>query len=85
MKKFFAAVVALMILTATAVVLAKPPLFDTPYIGNSYRLTLHVRDCDSVWIMNHVNQVGFNTRAEAFAQGYHPCGNCRPDLRSDLP
>lgn len=85
MKKFLTAVVALTILTAAAVVLAKPPLFDTPYIGNKYRLTLHVRDCDSVWQMNHVNQVGFNTRAEAFNQGYHPCGNCRPDLRSDLP
>ena len=83
MKKFFAAIVALIILT-TATVFAQV-LFDTPYIGNSYRKTLHVRDCDSVWQMNPKNQVGFNTRAEAFAAGYHPCGNCRPDLRSDLP
>lgn len=83
MKKFFAAIVAVLILT-TAVVFAQT-LFDTPYIGNAYRKTLHVRDCDSVWQMNPDNQVGFNTRAEAFAQGYHPCGNCRPDLRSDLP
>ena len=83
MKKFFAAISALMILTtATAFAVIR---FDTPYIGNSYRLTLHVRDCDSVWQMNPNNQVGFKTRAEAFAEGYHPCGNCRPDLRSDLP
>ena len=84
MKKFFAAIIALIVLT-TATAFAAVILFDTPYIGNSYRQTLHVRDCDSVWQMNPNNQVGFNTRAEAFNQGYHPCGNCRPDLRSDLP
>ena len=84
MKKFFAAIVALIVLT-TATAFAATILFDTPYIGNSFRKTLHVRDCDSVWQMNPNNQVGFNTRDEAFRQGYHPCGNCRPDLRSDLP
>lgn len=79
MKKFFAAIVAVLILT-TAVVLAAPPLFDTPYIGNSYRMTFHYRDCPSVDQMNPKNQVPFNTPEEAFAQGYHPCGNCRPDI-----
>ena len=82
MKKFFAALAILLFMTATAFAAIR---FNTPYIGNSYRLTLHVRDCDSVWIMTPDNHVGFNTRAEAFAEGYHPCGNCRPDLRSDLP
>ena len=84
MKKFFVAIVALIVLT-TATAFAAAALFDTPYIGNKYRQTLHVRDCESVWQMNPNNQVGFKTRAEAFNQGYHPCGNCRPDLRSDLP
>lgn len=77
MKKFLAAVVACLILT-TAVVLAAPPLFDTPYIGNSYRKTFHYRDCPSVVEMNYKNQVPFNSRDEAIAAGYSPCGNCRP-------
>ncbi len=77
MKKIFAAVVTILILT-TAVVIAAPPQFDTPYIGNSYRLTLHKRTCPSVWQMWVEHQVPFNTREEAIAQGYHPCGNCRP-------
>lgn len=78
MKKFIAAVIALIILSM-ATVFAQA-LFNTPYIGNSYRKTLHYRDCDSVWKMNPKNQVGFNTAEEAFALGYHPCGNCRPDI-----
>ena len=84
MKKFFATVIAIVTLT-TSVAFAFGAVLNTPYIGNSYRHTLHVRDCDSVWQMNPDNQVGFNTRAEAFAAGYHPCGNCRPDQRIDLP
>lgn len=84
MKKFFAAIVAVILLT-TAAAFAAPALFDTPYIGNKFRGTLHVRDCPSVNQMWAEHQVPFNTRAEAFAQRYHPCGNCRPDLRSDLP
>lgn len=78
MKKFIAVVIALIILSM-ATVFAQA-LFNTPYIGNSYRKTLHYRDCDSVWQMNPKNQVGFNTAEEAFALGYHPCGNCRPDI-----
>lgn len=77
MKKFFAAVVMILILT-TAVVIAAPPKFDTPYIGNSYRKTLHYRDCPSVDQMWEEHQVPFNTRDEAIQAGYHPCGNCRP-------
>ena len=77
MKKFFAAIVALILLT-TAVVFAAPPLFDTPYIGNDYRKTFHYRDCDSVLQMNYKNQVPFNTRDEAIQAGYSPCGNCKP-------
>lgn len=79
MKKFIVTTLALIILS-TVTVFAAPPLFDTPYIGNRYRMTFHYRDCKSVWQMNPKNQVGFNTAEEAFALGYHPCGNCRPDI-----
>ena len=77
MKKFFAAVIAGLILM-TATVIAAPPLFDTPYIGNSYRHTFHYRACPSVVEMWAEHQVPFNTRDEAVAAGYRPCGNCRP-------
>ena len=53
-------------------------LYDTPYIGNSYRMTFHHRNCDSVDQMNPKNQVPLETRQEAIDKGYHPCGNCRP-------
>lgn len=76
MKKIFAAVVTLIILaTVTAFAAAR---FDTPYIGNSYRMTFHKRDCPSVVQMNPVNQVPLNSVDEALKAGYHPCGNCKP-------
>lgn len=77
MKKFLTVIVALIVL-ATATVLAAPPLFDTPYIGNSYRMTFHYRDCPSVMQMNQENQVPLKSVDEALAKGYHPCGNCKP-------
>lgn len=77
MKKFFAAVIALIVLT-TAAVFAAPPKYDTPYIGNSYRKTFHKRDCPSVIQMNHKNQVPFKSVEEALNAGYSPCGNCKP-------
>lgn len=78
MKKFFVATIAVLVLmTTTAFAVIR---FNTPYIGNSYRKTLHYRDCESVWQMNPENQVPFNTPEEAWRQGYHPCGNCRPDI-----
>ena len=79
MKKFLAAVVAGLILT-TATVIAAPPRFNTPYIGNSNpeRLRFHRRDCPSVNEMNPEHQVPFNSREEAIAAGYRPCGNCNP-------
>ena len=79
MKKFFVAIAAVLILT-TAVVLAAPPLFDTPYIGNSYRMTFHYRDCQSVRQMNRENQCPLNSVEEAYQQGFSPCGNSRPDI-----
>lgn len=79
MKKFVAAVIALIIL-ATVTVFAASPLFDTPYIGNSYRMTFHYRDCESVLKMNRENQYPLNSVEEAYQKGFSPCGNCRPDI-----
>ena len=53
-------------------------LYDTPYIGNSYRKTFHYRDCYSVFQMNPSNQVPLNSREEALQNGFRPCGNCKP-------
>ena len=75
MKKFFAAIVGILILS-TAIVIAAPPKFDTPYIGNRY--SFHYRDCPSVRQMNHKNQVQFKSVDEALNAGYSPCGNCKP-------
>lgn len=76
MKKFFAAIIALMILTtATAFALA---LYDTPYIGNAHTLRFHHRNCGSVNKMNPENQRPLNSVDEALAAGYWPCGNCKP-------
>ena len=79
MKKFLTVIVALIIL-ATATVLAAPPLFNTPYIGNSNpeRLRFHHRNCPSVEEMNPEHQVPFNSREEAIAAGYTPCKRCNP-------
>ena len=77
MKKFLAAIVALIILT-TATAFAAATLFNTPYIGNSFRKTFHYRDCDSVNQMWAEHQVPLNSREEAIKAGYRPCGNCRP-------
>jgi len=78
MKKIF--LVAALILTATTVTVFARALFDTPYIGNKYRMTLHLRNCKSVDQMNPKNQVPIKSLEEAKQKGYHPCGNCRPDL-----
>lgn len=77
MKNFFAAFVTLVLLS-TAVVLAAPPQFDTPYIGNKYRMTFHNRDCPSVLQMNVANQVPLRSVDEALKAGYSPCGQCKP-------
>lgn len=79
MKKFIVTTLALIILS-TVTVFAAPPLFDTPYIGNRYRMTFHYRDCKSVWQMNRENQYPLNSVEEAYQKGFSPCGNCRPDI-----
>ena len=75
MKKFF--IVTFILIVTMSTVFARA-LFDTPYIGNKYRMTFHHRNCDSVDQMNPNNQVPLATREEAIQKGFRPCGNCRP-------
>lgn len=77
MKKFFAAI-GVVLLLSTAVVFADPPRFDTPYIGNAYRKVFHYRDCPSVEQMNPENQVPLQSVDEAQRKGFRPCKNCKP-------
>lgn len=73
MKKFFAAVVALIVLTTTfATVLA------STYIGNSNTHKFHYANCSSVNKMNPAHRVNFNTRDEAINAHYVPCKRCKP-------
>lgn len=73
MKKFFVAVVAVVVLTASfATVLA------SSYVGNSNTGKFHYADCHFVGKMNPNNRVYFNTRDEAVKAGYVPCKRCKP-------
>lgn len=69
MKKFL---LVTLILIATMTTVFARALFDTPYIGNSYRHTFHYRDCDSVDQMWEEHQVPLATREEAIQKGYRP-------------
>lgn len=52
---------------------------STTYIGNKNSKKFHYPNCGSVSKMNEKNKVFLNcTRYEAIAQGYSPCGNCKP-------
>lgn len=73
MKKFLAAIVALVIVTtAFASVLA------SAYVGNAKSKKFHYADCSFVAKMNSANRVDFNTRDEAVNAGYVPCKRCKP-------
>lgn len=73
MKKFFAAVVALVVFTASfATVLA------STYVGNSNSRKFHYANCHFVGKMNPKHRVYFNTRDEAVKVGYVPCKRCKP-------
>ena len=73
MKKFFAAIVAVVVLTVSfATVLA------SSYVGNSNSGKFHYADCPTVAKMNPNNKVFINTREEAIAAGYIPCKRCKP-------
>ena len=73
MKKFCAAIVTIIFMTATfATVLA------SNYIGNANSKKFHYADCSSVNKMNPANRVDFTTREEAVNAGYIPCKRCQP-------
>lgn len=49
------------------------------YVLNTGAKRFHLSSCPSVDDMNEKNKQGFNgTRDEALAQGYQPCGRCKP-------
>lgn len=73
MKKFFVAVVTIIIMTtAFASVLA------ASYVGNANSRKFHYADCSMVNKMNPNNKVFMNTREEAINAGYVPCKRCNP-------
>ena len=73
MKKFFTAIVALVIVTtAFASVLA------SAYVGNAKSKKFHHADCSYAGKMSSANRVYFNTRDEAVNAGYIPCKRCNP-------
>ena len=73
MRKIFAAVITIIILTtAFATVLA------SSYVGNANSRKFHYADCSSVNKMNPANRVDFSTRDEAINAGYVPCKRCNP-------
>jgi len=49
------------------------------YILNKKSLKIHLPSCDGVQSMSEKNKVYFSgTKEEALAQGYSPCGSCKP-------
>ncbi len=73
MKKFIAAIVAVVVLTASfATVLA------SSYVGNANSRKFHYADCSTLKKMNPANRVDFNSRDEAINAGYIPCKRCKP-------
>jgi len=46
------------------------------YIGNVNSKIFHTETCPN--LPAEKNQVSFQSREEALAQGYQPCGNCKP-------
>ena len=73
MKKFLAAIVAMLVVTA-----AFATVFAANYVGNANSRKFHVGNCASVGKMNPKNRVNFNSRDEAIAAGYVPCKRCSP-------
>ena len=54
---------------------SKEPL----YVCNTNTMKFHYPGCDSVKQMNESNRMNTDlSREELIAQGYQPCGNCRP-------
>ena len=70
MKKFFAAVGVILIMTATALA--------SSYVGNANSRKFHFANCSTLKKMNPSNRVDFNSRDEAINAGYIPCKCCKP-------
>ncbi len=73
MKKFLAAIVALVVLTASVTA-----VLASSYVGNSTSRKFHYADCASARKMNQKNRVYFNSRDEAVKAGYVACKKCKP-------
>ena len=71
MKKIFAVIIAIIILTAANV-------FASGYVGNANSKVFHYSDCTSANKMNPANKIIFNSRDEAVQTGYRPCKKCKP-------
>ncbi len=51
---------------------------EGPYIGSRKSFRFHRPDCPFGSRIHSKNRVGFETRWEAFWEGYSPCARCRP-------
>jgi len=52
---------------------------DEPmYIGNRHSMKFHYPDCPGVAKTSPKNRIPLNSREEALALGYEPCGQCQP-------
>ena len=48
------------------------------YIGNAGSKKFHLSDCASVESIRKENRVELSSRDQAIAEGYKPCGRCKP-------
>ena len=67
--------------TYTPEVTRQPPadVADCRYILNQNSKKIHLPDCDSVQKMKEDNKIYTDASKESLiAQGYEPCGNCKP-------
>jgi methylphosphotriester-DNA--protein-cysteine methyltransferase len=51
----------------------------TPFVGNKGNKKVHRSECTWADKISDANRVPFDTYREAAAQGYAPCGACKPD------
>lgn len=57
---------------------ALPVAPEEYYVGNSARMRFHRPDCNGAQKLPDDHRVIFETRTDAFYQGYSPCRNCKP-------
>ncbi|GHS92505.1 hypothetical protein AGMMS50276_00540 [Synergistales bacterium] len=51
---------------------------ESSYIGNANTKVFHRPKCSSVGQMNPKNRVALNSREDAIARSFKPCGRCKP-------